>query len=157
MARKNGQGDVVLVGRPEPRRNQPPATPGITDINHWADAYEIIPFATIIEKMLEMPNDMLGATIRSVIKDENQANELILLNAWCDRFKPECEPIRNMLKMKLATQAGMGGRARMEALFAVIRLLAPGMYRDILGLPKKKGDEEVARGPDYREEAPERT
>jgi len=154
MARGNGNisPDEVLAGKPDANRNRgQPNALGITDVNYWAEGYESLPFYTIIEKLLEMPNtDMLGIVIRSVVKDENQANAYVQLNAWCTRF--HVEPIRDMLKMKLATSAAMGGRARMEALFGSIRLIAPGMYRDILGISKKnRKEEEVARGPDYRE------
>jgi len=154
MAKGNGKSEEVLVGKTEGRRNgnQRPDTPGITDINHWSEAYESLPFYTIIEKILDTPSDMLGLVIRSVIKDDNQANAYIQLNAWCTRF--HCEPIRDMLKLKLATSAAMGGRARMESLFGATRLIAPAMYRDILGLKKREQqeNEQVSRGPsDYRE------
>lgn len=123
-------------------------------MDYWEKDFSDLPFYTIIEKLFELPDDLAGSIIRSVIKDERQANAFIIL---ADRFeKYHDERHMKMLRYKLATMAAMGGRARIEALFGAIRLLAPDMYRAAIGMPRSKNGlekrEEVMRGaPDYRE------
>lgn len=128
---------------------------GVTNLEYWEKDFNDLPFYTIIEKLLDTPNEMSGAIIRSVLKDERQSNAIILL---ANRFKKyHDERHMEMLKWKLASLAAIGGRARIEALFGAIRLIAPDMYRAVMGMQRQKEKEQIYRGgPDFREAKEER-
>jgi len=149
--KRNGSKTASVMGRRFGPHNANSSNQpyGVTSMEHWEQDFSSLPFYTVIEKLLEVPDDIAGAIIRSVLKDERQSNAIIILADRFDKYHDERH--RRMLIIKLAAMAATGGRARMEALFGAIRLLAPDMYRAILGMNEHKGKEKVQRGYDLRD------
>lgn len=160
MNRKNGKkssqavADAVVSRPPSRNGGKQPQSVGITDIKHWEGPFEDLPFWNIIDKIFDAPDDIVAFIIRSVITDVRLGNAIVLFAARCEKFHDDRH--LRMLKMKLATEIARGGRGRIEALFGAIRLLAPGMYRDVMGLSKgrreKEQGEEVMKGYEIKQE-----
>lgn len=160
MKKYGSDADEVIAGDPDtPRGNghnpNQPSGVGITNPEYWERDFDQMSFLSKIEKILEFPgiDDMAGATLRSVIKDDRQLNAIIRLYYRHRKFHDDDH--QEMLRIKLAGLASMGGVARLEALFAATNLIAPDMYRTARGLPRAKSREDVRRGSDFREKRDE--
>lgn len=108
-----------------------------------------------IEKIYEMPDidDMAGVFLRGRFKNERELNAAIRLMYRHDKFNDKKH--QELLRARIAGSAALQGLRSLEALFAGTNLLAPDMYRSLLGLKKKKRDEDdriIKGGSDFRRE-----
>lgn len=125
----------------------------MTDVRNYEADYEL-PWADKIEKIYEMPDvkNMPGVFIRGNIKNERQLNAMLRLAYRHDKFNDTKH--QELLRMKIAGTAAIGGVARLESLFATTNMIASDMYRVARGMPKLKDgkEEKVYRGSDFRSE-----
>lgn len=107
-----------------------------------------------IDKMYSMPGieDMAGVFIRGNFKDEDALNSHVLLCAIHQDVGNTFH--QEMLRNKIAGQAGIKGERTLYALFAGIGILASDMLRVLKGFPKlKKGEEDrLIRNSDFQKQ-----
>lgn len=141
--------DEVVAGGNGNRNNDPK---GITGMEHWEKDFDNMPFWDKIEKLLELPStkDMAGIIIRSIVKDDRQANAILRLSYRHKKFHDNTH--QEMLREKLAMNVAMGGVGRIEAVFGGVNMIAPDMYRVARGMPKNdKPKENIQKNSDFRE------
>lgn len=154
MARKqqNDDDEVIAGGTGPQNRGNGHDAPGITSMDYWEKDFENMPFWTRIEKLLDLPpiKDMAGVMIRSIVKNERQGNAILRLSYRHKKFKDNNH--QEMLREKLGMTVGIGGVGRLDALFGVVNMVAPDMYRTARGMPRKEGPREnVKKSSDFRE------
>jgi hypothetical protein len=124
----------------------------LTNIDNYEDDYEL-PWSSRIEKIYELPGleDMAGVVLRGIFKNERQLNAVLRLAYRHRKFGDTNH--QELLRMKIAGTAAIGGVGRLDALFAATNLVASDMYRTARNMPKlKKGEQEqIHRGSDFRE------
>lgn len=110
-----------------------------------------LPYYTKIKQMLELPgvDDLPGVALRSVLKDETMLNAAGFLVFYAEKY--HIDWLKDMIRFKLAGSAGIGGLARLQALFAGTNLFAPDSHRIAMGLGPSKHSEKVHRSSDFRE------
>lgn len=122
-----------------------------TNIDNYEQDYEEN-WASRIEKVYEIPDiaDMPGVFLRGIIKNERSLNAMLRLAYRHQKFGDTNH--QELLRMKIAGTAAIGGVARLDALFAATDLVASDMYRAARNLPKlkKQEKEEIHRGSDFR-------
>jgi len=132
----------------DPSENNPNDLP---NPDNYGRDFEIS-MADRIKKILEVPaiDDMAGIFIRGIFKNEKQLNAALRLAKRHIKFKDEDN--QEVLRIKIAGMAGIGGTARLEALFGSTNMIASDMYRVARGMPKLKDgkEEKVIHSNDYR-------
>ena len=125
----------------------------MTNIRNYEQDYEMT-WSDKIEKILAMPatNDMAGVFLRGIFKNDRQINAMLRLAYRHDKFGDTKH--QELLRMKIAATAALGGVSRLEALFAGTNMIASDMYRVARNMPKLKDgkEEKVYRGSDFRSE-----
>lgn len=158
MAKKRDQnieGAQVLSG--DNRKNGKPSKPrqpGITPEDFWEEAFPGMPWANNIDKILEIPTtaDMAGIFARANFRSDRQRVAAVRLAYKNRRANDENHQI--MLRDYIASGIGMSGLGKLMQLMAGTNLIAPEVLRESLGMTKKKkkNDETVYRGSDFRQE-----
>lgn len=145
----------VIGGKPKQHKNNGHEPIGITDPAYWEKDFENMPWYNKIEKILEIPSreDMAGVMARAVFKTDRQRIAAVRLAYRHKKFKDNNH--QEMLRMWLASTIGMRGLGRLDGLFAATNLIAPDMYRIAMDMPRKRGQEQIQRGSDFREEREE--
>lgn len=110
----------------------------------------------IIKELYDFPDedDMGPVFLHGKFKDRKQAIAAARLSYRFDKFGDKKH--QKFLRNTVAALTAIGGVPRMDAVQGGTGLLAPDLYRTVLGLPgrgKKAGDERVyGRGADFRQE-----
>lgn len=124
----------------------------LTDPDNYEGDYPVGGFNNVVKDIYELPgtDDMAGVLLRGRIKDERQLNAILRLYYRHEKFNDQQH--KQLLRMKIAGTAAIGGVRSLEALFGSIQMLASDMYRAVLRLPKLKKNEEekVYKGSDFR-------
>lgn len=125
---------------------------GIANPEYWEQDFESMPWYNKIEKILEIPgtDNMAGVMARSVFKSDRQRIACVRLAYRHIKFNDDNH--QQLLRMCLASTIGMRGLGRLDGLFAATNLIAPDMYRIAMDMPRKRGQEQISRGSDFREE-----
>lgn len=125
----------------------------LTDPDNYEGDYPIGGFNNAVKDIYELPgvDDFAGVLLRGRIKNERQLNAILRLNYRHIKFNDNSH--QELLRAKVAGSAAIGGVRSLEALFGAIQVVASDMYRAVLGLPKRKKDDEekVIRGSDFRQ------
>lgn len=128
----------------------------LTDVKNYRSEYPIGDFDNDIEKVMEIPDvkDMAGVFIRGNFRNERQLNAAVRLYHRHKKFADTDH--QELLRVKIAGMAAIGGVSRLEQLFTAVKLLASDMYRTARGMPKHNGkngqEERVIRGSDFRDQ-----
>ena len=125
----------------------------LTNLDNYEGDYEF-PYSDKINKILEFPDtdDMAGVVERGIFKDERSLNAILRLAHRHIKFGDKQH--QELLRMKVSGTTGIGGVARLDALFTAVNLIAPEMYRTARGMTRrtnKEGEEPIHRGSDFRE------
>lgn len=144
----NNNKKTVFAGDPQYKQYD------LTNPENYEKDYEF-PYADKIQKILEFPGieDMAGVIVRGIFKNERQLNAVLRLAYRHRKFGDTNH--QELLRMKVAGTAAVGGVGRLDALFTAVNLIASDMYRTARNMPNARGEEKVLRGSDFREKREE--
>lgn len=124
-----------------PENNQPFGSP----LEHWKKGWNAPPSQNNIAQIYNMPkpkDDLVGNFVRGVMKDQTQADALVVLGWMAEDVKDDS--VMNLVGLKLASTVGIGGVGRAEALMGSVGIIAPDIYRVARNMPRKK-DEQIVK------------
>ena len=141
-----------VIGKKPKNRGNGHDPVGVANPEYWEKDFDDLPWYNKIEKILEVPSiqDMAGVMARSVFKTDRQRIAAVRLAYRHKKFADNNH--QEMLRMWLASTIGRNGLGRLDGLFAATNLIAPDMYRIAMDMPRKKGQEQIQRGSDFRED-----